>query len=166
MGRDDLTEEHLRKDVGLLSDVLDTVERGRSVLTRVQGDDGDSSRHRRTLNRVVSEAKKRGCSVVTMPETLSKHQRNRSRYDAKEAIIVWTLEWFVAGGDIPVKTVLAREDATLRELLPDGVDKTKPVSVAIDLHMQPPSLVDLDQPIKDVLDGLTIIEFPTLRIMT
>jgi hypothetical protein len=155
-----LSDKELRSDLRLLGATLEEVERGKRRLELVE-EDPTSRNTRKNLKRALSEARKRGCTVELMPESMSKHLRNKTRFDPASDSIVWTIDWIEK--DCLLASSFGSDASVIKELIPQAY-KDRVEQIRLELFQADPCVVDLDVGLKDLLSGKSIIEFPTFRI--
>lgn len=140
------------------------VERSKRRATLDEEEGSTSKTLRKAYKRVVSEAKKRNCILLTMPEGMSKHSRNSSRYDSKTSTIFWRVECFV-NNELKHHVKSASENEIVKTIISSHSDlKDKPLIVKLEVKDQEPVVVDANQPLGEILTGKTIVEFPTFHL--
>ena len=162
--KEKMNERDLRSDLTFLSEGLQEVDRSKRVATCTEEERPISKTGQKIQKRLVSEAKKRNCSLLLMPATMSKHLRNNSRFDAKSSKILWRVEWIV---DSTVKHVskLVDENEIIRNIIPQFIEgKSMSTSIIkLEVRNSEPVDVSLDITLREGLDGKTIVEFPTFH---
>ena len=162
--REELSEQELISDLALLGESYSELERGKRVISLVQEEAaGNSSRtSKKAIRRVVEEAKKRGCTVQLMPESMSKHIRNKSHMDTSTSSILWSVDVHLDDRLVETKHNVS-EKTIIRDLLSE-ITIGDWQHVALEVYKDQPQPIDAGADLLSILNGRTIVEFPALRL--
>jgi hypothetical protein len=175
-----MTDTSLRSDYFFLEEVLDQMPRARKISKMEHADSShvtNKNKHQTTnkkSRRLVQQAEKRGITLQTLPSFMERHQSNTSWYCGPRDTIMWKVDCIRVPRNEKVSFILSEhEEAILDHILqrmPQKDDDSDKAQTEYKLFLKRPSpanqprYIELDpnQCLNKALQGLTIIEHPTV----
>jgi hypothetical protein len=167
--KEQMDDQILISDLKFLVDGMNEVERIKRVAISIE-EERDSQaaaglQGKRSKRKLISEAKNHGCKLVLMPDTMTKHSRNSSRYDAKSGTIMWRVEWYKSKELIQAQSAVS-ENTIVDSLFPKELKNDSTQTVFLEQHnLENFHVEDTKATLRSLLEGKTIVEFPTFRVV-
>jgi hypothetical protein len=174
-----MSDKTLRSDYFFLEEVLEQIPRASKIAkkmdTDTNGNSTKTSKKHAAMNkkcrRLVQQAEQRNVTLQTMPPIMERHQKNTSWYCGPRDMITWKVEVIFHPSQQTVSFNLSENEENILEhimkhLQPSegSTDNNYKLFIKRPGPANKPRYIEMkpDECLRKVLEGLTIIEHPTI----
>jgi len=180
-----MNDKTVRSDYFFIEEVLESVPRARKISrlaeeisTETNNNNTELKHHPRSITsmnkrcrKLVTHAERRGISLKVMPNFMERHKNNTSWYCGPRDLITWKIEIIIIPSKKSFSFKLSEQEDSILECICDCMNGDLEVGDSHHLFIKRLPCSDkmakyvkihMNESLKKILEGLTIIEHPTI----